>query len=253
MSEAYDDCCTLTVNGRPARVPSIRGIDPLQFGTCYLCGTTIAGESSHDHVPPKQFFPKVFRKANTTGQLEWLPTHLACNKSYQHDEDYFVTTFGLPAAAKTPTGHALGHDIRDRYRDGRQQGLVTKVLSEFVPDSNQKGFESGRTNRIAWKIVRGLHCLRTGQVLPERARITGGFDCAKTQRFLRELEAKMVANGFNDPWEGALPTIFKTKIMVDEKPNLQTYSYILVCWDYVTYFLSFDMSEGQLIEAARSR
>lgn len=31
MSEAYDDCCALTVNGRPERMPTVRGIDPLQF------------------------------------------------------------------------------------------------------------------------------------------------------------------------------------------------------------------------------
>jgi len=247
-----DDCCNLTVTGRPARIPSVRGIDPRRFTTCYLCHEPVKTEPSRDHVPPKQFFPKIFRKANLTDQLEWLPTHRNCNKSYQRDEDYFVTTFGLPAAAKTLTGHALGHDIRDRYRDGRQQGLVAKIFKEFVPDSNQKGFESGRTNRIAWKIVRGLHCLRTGELLPERSRIQGGFDCSKTQRLLHDLEAKMHTHGFNDPWEGALPTIFKTKIMVDETPNMQTYSYLLVCWDYVTYFLSFNMREGQLIETARA-
>jgi hypothetical protein len=243
-----DDCCNLTVTGRPARTPSVRSIDPLHFSTCYLCHEAITRAPSRDHVPPKQFFPKVFRMANTTDQLEWLPTHRDCNKSYQRDEDYFVTTFGLPAAAHTPTGHALGHDIRDRYRGGAQQGLVTKVLHEFVPDSNQKEFDSGRTNRVAWKIVRGLHCLRTGELLPERARVTGGFDCAKTQRLLRDLETAMLANGFNDPWEGALPNILKTKIMVDERQDRRTYSYVLVCWDYVTYFLSFDIRNGKLLE-----
>lgn len=245
----HDDCCNLTVTGRPARIPSVRSIDPRRFTTCYLCREPIKAEPSRDHVPPKQFFPKVFRKANTTDQLEWLPTHRHCNKSYQRDEDYFVTTFGLPAAAHTATGHALGHDIRDRYRGGQQQGLVNKVLSEFIPDSNEKGFDSGRTNRVAWKIVRGLHCLRTGELLPEHARVTGAFDCAKTQRLVRDLDAAMLANGFNDPWEGTLPNIFKTKIMVDEHPHLQTYSYVLVCWDYVTYFLSFNMKDGQLQES----
>jgi hypothetical protein len=245
--DATDDCCTLIVTGRPQRIPSVRKIDPLRFTTCYLCNETISGGSSRDHVPPKQFFPKVFRKANATDHLEWLPTHLRCNKSYQRDEDYFVTTFGLPAAAITGSGHALGHDIRARYRGGEQKGLVNKVLEEFVSGSNQKGFDSGRTNRVAWKIVRGLHCLRTGEVLPERGCIAGGFDCAKTQQLLGAVDAAMLASGFNDPWEGTLPMIFKVKIMVDEHHERQTYSYLLVCWDYLTYFLTFSVRNGSIL------
>lgn len=243
-----DDCCDLIVTGRAAKMPRVRSIDPLRFGTCYLCHQPINAETSRDHVPPKQFFPKVFRKANATDQLEWLPTHRHCNKSYQRDEDYFVTTFGLPATVATGTGHALGHDIRDRYRGGKQQGLVNKVLEEFVPNSNEKRFDSGRTDRIAWKIVRGLHCLRTGELLPEQARVTGAFDCAQTQRLLRDLDAAMLANGFDDPWEGVLPSIFRTKIMVDEHQDRQTYSYMLVCWEYVMYLLSFDIRDGKLLE-----
>lgn len=64
----HDDCCNLTVTGRPVRIPSVRSIDPRRFTTCYLCREPIKAEPSRDHVPPKQFFPKVFRKANTTDQ-----------------------------------------------------------------------------------------------------------------------------------------------------------------------------------------
>lgn len=244
------DCCQLTVTGRPARTPRVRAIDPCTFATCYLCGNTISSDSSHDHVPPKQFFPRVFRNANTTDQLEWLPTHTKCNRSYQPDEDYFVATFGLPAAASTLTGHALGHDIRDRYRTGRQQGLVTKVLNEFVQHTNIKGFDSGRTHRVAWKIARGLHTLRTGQVLPERARVRTNFTCDKTRALTRDLDTKLAANGFHDSWEGLIPNVFKAKILVDEQQAATSYSYVIVCWEYLTYFFLFAIRDGELIESA---
>jgi|ERR1019366_1872983 hypothetical protein len=243
-----DDCCTLTVTGRSAAKPAVRGLNPLTFSTCYLCGKDITGESSRDHVPPKQFFPKVFRKSNAIGELEWLPTHQHCNHSYQIDEDYFVTTFGLPSAVGTPAGHALAHDIRDRYRRGEQQGLVNKVLNEFAPGTNQKAFASSRTHRVAWKIVRGLHCLRTGVILPERATVHGDFTCEKTRPFLRDLDGALLAAGFNDPWEGPVSSIFKARIFVDQGPAVDSYTYVFVCWEYLMYFLSFQMSSGKLLE-----
>src|SRR5947209_15694337 len=116
-----NECCTISITGRPRPAPRTRVINPTTFDICYLCGNALTDDATRDHVPPKQFFPKVFRQANTTNDLEWLPTHHDCNHSYHQDEDYFVTTFGLPAAATTISGHALGHDIRARFLHGRQR------------------------------------------------------------------------------------------------------------------------------------
>lgn len=243
-----DDCCTIKINGRPAPAQRVRAINPTAFELCYLCGELLDAEKTRDHIPPKQFFPKVFRHANTTDQLEWLPTHRDCNRSYQRDEEYFVHTFGLPAAAVTPSGHALGHDIRDRFRKGEQRPLVTIVMNEFEQRSNMKSFQSGRINRVAWKVVRGLHCLRTGELLPERPRIQGGFTCDKTPLVSRDLAVRLHAAGFHDQWEGTLPTIFKSMTLVDEALDRTTYTYFLVCWEYVTYFLIFHMNDGQFIQ-----
>ncbi|HJQ39336.1 MAG TPA: hypothetical protein VKB93_19520, partial [Thermoanaerobaculia bacterium] len=162
----------------------------------------------------------------------------------------FVHTFGLPATPLTTAGYALGHDIRERYFKGQQRPLVTSVMNEFVPRTNTKAFETGRTNRIAWKIVRGLHCLRTGTILPERARIDGGFTCDKTTFLTQELGPRLHAGGFQDEWEGSLPMIFKTMTLIDESPEHTTYTYFLVCWEYLAYFLWFATKDGHLLQTA---
>lgn len=49
---------------------------------CYLCGKVIAeGEEwNRDHVPPQRLFAKSVRQQYSS-QLDWLPTHVACNSA----------------------------------------------------------------------------------------------------------------------------------------------------------------------------
>ena len=67
-------------------------------GLCYLCGQPLVEPVSSDHVPPKQLFARAVRKAHSPHLLT-IPVHDACNKAYQHDEDYFVHTL-MPFARK---------------------------------------------------------------------------------------------------------------------------------------------------------
>jgi hypothetical protein len=102
----HDECSIPVIIGRSVLTPNVCGIHPLRFPTCYLCREALPGETTHDHVPPKQLFQKAFRRANATDQLEWLPTHRSCNWSYQRDETTWPRPGG-PATALTASGHAL--------------------------------------------------------------------------------------------------------------------------------------------------
>jgi hypothetical protein len=55
-----------------------------------------------------------------------------CNKSYQRDEDYFVTAL-MPHARGSYAGSAIYKRALERYRGGGKVGLVRKVLADFDP------------------------------------------------------------------------------------------------------------------------
>lgn len=78
-------------------------------------------------------------------------------------------------------GNELYNHILAKYRRGEGVKLVQKVLAEFetrpgrlVLPGNQvlKRFQGERIRRVAWKIVRGLHFHRTGELLPENLRVS---------------------------------------------------------------------------------
>ena len=130
---------------------------------CYLCGQPQGGKFNHDHVPPKQLSTKKLRNKHNLN-LFWLPTHESCNKSYQHDEDYFVYSL-MPFARGSYSGDALRAKILDDCRHDQQKSLLQKGLREFErrpsglilpPGVVVKRFDGDRIPRVAWKIVRGL-------------------------------------------------------------------------------------------------
>jgi len=144
---------------------------------CYLCGKPIDGKVSKEHVPPKQFFTKVFRKVRSP-KLLTLPSHSDCNKSYQVDEDYFFAALaGLNEEAQLHDW--LIDDVRNKIWRDEADGLRQKILSEFsstmsgiyLPGSLvAKKFDSKRANRVVWKIIRGLCFHHYSQVLPENVK-----------------------------------------------------------------------------------
>jgi len=141
---------------------------------CYLCGKSLSEPTNVDHVPPKQLYVQEIRKKHPLNLLT-IEVHTDCNKSFQHDEDYFVNTLA-PFAQGSYAGSALLRDVFTKHAEGKKRGLVQKVLNEFdhrpsgiiiPPGQVVKRFEGARVHRVAWKIVRGLYFHETGQVLPE--------------------------------------------------------------------------------------
>jgi len=143
---------------------------------CYLCGKRLDKEEgiSYDHVPPKQFYPSAIRK-NANLNLFTLPTHTACNKSYQKDEDYFVNSLG-PLAKGTYAGSELWKDISHQMSRPESKKLILKVLKEFerrpsgiiLPHGKVgKRYDVERTGRVIWKITRGLFFKENNQFLSE--------------------------------------------------------------------------------------
>jgi hypothetical protein len=140
---------------------------------CYLCGEALAEPIDWDHVPPRQLFAKAIRKDHSPNLLT-IPVHAACNKSYQHDEDYFVHTLA-PFGLESYSGKAVLNDALNRGKEGRNVGLLQKVLEEFerhpsgllLPGRKVvKRFESDRMHRVILKIIAGLHFHHSGEVLP---------------------------------------------------------------------------------------
>ncbi len=140
---------------------------------CYLCGQPLAAPTSVDHVPPKQLYAKELRKKHSPN-LRTIEVHAECNKSFQHDEDYFVNTLA-PFARGSYAGTALLQGVREvrgrreaeasRQGFGRVSGHTRRHLASA--GSGGKRFEGDRLHRVAWKIVRGLYFQEFGEVLPE--------------------------------------------------------------------------------------
>jgi hypothetical protein len=138
---------------------------------CYLCGKVIAeGEDwNRDHVPPQRLFAKSVRKQRAV-QLDWLPTHNACNSAYASDEDYFVTA--LVGQHGTEWAKAVFADIRRGVARGQGVGLIKTILGQFGKVTTSDGtmlfaLDANRANRAIWKIVRGLYTLETGRFVPD--------------------------------------------------------------------------------------
>lgn len=153
--------------GRDQR--SRRKLTPDTF--CYLCGKLIAeGEEwNRDHVPPQRLFAKSVRQQHSP-QLDWLPTHVACNSAYRDDEDYFVTA--LVGHHGTAWAKAVMEDIRRGAAKGQGTGVIRTILSQFGKVTTSAGervfaLDTNRANRAIWKIVRGLYTLETGRFLPD--------------------------------------------------------------------------------------
>ena len=125
-------------------------------------------------MPPKQLYTQDIRKLHSPNLLT-IPVHEACNKSYHHDEDYFINTLA-PFAKGSYSGDFLLRDIFKKYSNDVKRSLVQKTLDEFErnpsglilpPNLVAKRFEGARLHRVAWKIMRGLYFHRFSQVLPE--------------------------------------------------------------------------------------
>ena len=142
--------------------------------SCYLCGEEIAEDRTADHVPPKQVYSREIRHQHNPNLLT-LPTHGACNHSFQMDEEYFVHAVA-PLAIGSYSGSSMVREIAGQYDEGRNVPLSKCVFSEFerrpsglvLPSGKiVKRYDGDRVWRVAWKIVRGLYFFEYRLFLPE--------------------------------------------------------------------------------------
>jgi len=149
-------------------------VQRIQPELCYLCGRILDEPVSDDHVPPKQIFAGAVRSRHSPN-LDTVPVHAACNRAFQHDEDYFAATLA-PFAVESYAGRSVVEDQARRLAEGRWVGLMKKIRQEIEPrpsglvlpgDLIVKRYARPRVERVAWKIVRGLYFIQLGGVLPE--------------------------------------------------------------------------------------
>src|SRR4051794_37073186 len=93
---------------------------------CYLCGNPLTEPTSVDHVPPLLFFAKELRRKHNIDKLMTIPVHLACNLSYQFDEEYFVHTL-LPMTRGSEAGDVHHERVRQKMKAGKNVRLVNMV------------------------------------------------------------------------------------------------------------------------------
>jgi hypothetical protein len=142
---------------------------------CYLCGLPLGDDRTGDHVPPKQFFPAAFRRG-AGPQLVTVPSHRSCNKAFQADEDYVVTTLAGFAYPRSEAGRLLWRDVNRNFARPEGQTIGHMILHEFEqrpsglvlpPGKIAKRFDGKRVRRVMWKIARGLYFRENNRVLPE--------------------------------------------------------------------------------------
>lgn len=145
-------------------------------GLCYLCGRPLDGSEpeDRDHVPPAQFFAKAIRRPYKV-QLTVLPTHMACNASFNLDEHYFWHTL-VPMGRGSIAGSAVWNKAVSDYHEGKNVPLVHEVLKQAVDEVPGLDIPTDkvaimvnrpRVDRVIAKIVRGLYFIEHGSVLPQ--------------------------------------------------------------------------------------
>ncbi len=191
-------------------------------------------------MPPKQFYADEIRKTHNPNLLTTL-VHADCNRSYQHDEDYFVNTLA-PFARGSYSGDALLREVFTKYRAGTKRGLVSKVLQEFdrqpsglVPPAHliAKRFEGARVHRVAWKIIRGLYFHHYAEFLPEDT--PSGLQIVPPD----QPPPKEFIIGLPDhPVHGRYPGVFDYKFA--KFPEVHNFHYwAMLLWDRLILIMTF--------------
>jgi len=112
--------------------------------------------------------------------------------------------------------------------------LVARVHAEFVTPLEKK-IDRYRVDRVATKIVRGLHFLRTGRLIPSSTTFYGDMTLFHPDN-LADIDTTLDQIGLPAADEGAFPQVFRMKAVMTE-PGRHTYT--LVFWETVVYVLSF--------------
>ena len=208
---------------------------------CYLCGLPLDGEIDDDHVPPRQFFAKILRK-RFGPQLLTLPTHKACNKIYQPDEDYFITSIGPLVMDASVPGRALWHDISKRIQRPESVGLASLVAKEWDEKYGNiylqngkiaKRFNPDRVWGVIWKITRGLFFYETGRFLPKNTP-----KLFRTQFEVKGAPPDEFSLVCGAPTKGKYKAVFDYRYVVDDKLN--NFNLWAMClWDALIVMVGF--------------
>jgi len=210
---------------------------------CYLCGSPLVRDAEvidDDHVPPKQIYPKNFRKAHNANKLLTLPVHRRCNKSYQKDEDYFVNSIGILAQGSR-AGDGIWKDIVQQYERPEGKRLGQMIVKEFDKRPSglylpkgliAKRFNPRRMWRVVWKITRGLFFKEYGRFLP-----------GNTSRLYEIMYADNTPGSPFDavigrPSRGQYPVVFDYKYLaVPEVHNFHLWA--MLFWDKIIKLVAF--------------
>ena len=208
---------------------------------CYLCGELLDQKNiSDEHIPPRQIYARDIRKNHDLSRLITLPTHKACNQSYQKDEDYFVVSLA-PFVVGSYTGRAVFDDILQQLKREEGRRLFQKSLDEFgkviLPNGWMvKGLDPVRIPRIFWKIIRGLFFFETKRFLPEN---TPWFINVFGESFLQE-SPPLFSYVRNTPSRGKYTGAFDykyNKISVADQCHLWLWA--MLFWDSIICMIGF--------------
>jgi hypothetical protein len=211
---------------------------------CYLCGESLEDTINSDHIPPKLFFAPSIRQRYNLDKLLTAKVHQQCNQSYRMDEEYLVYTL-MAYIRGSEAGLALYNYILAKYKRGDNVALVQQVLAEFerypsglyLPGGQLlQRRDGGRIRRVAWKIVRGLHFHRTGEVLRQDLVVS----CTVTTHDDEKPPDHFIA--FRDlpenPELGHYPGVFAYRFQIF--PELKNGHYwALLLWDRIIVTVAF--------------
>ena len=219
-----------------ARIKNDRRVKKVATTTCYLCGKPLIPPINADHPVMQQLFAPEIRRTHNLAKLITLDVHRACNTAYKADEDYFVRSL-MPFARGSVAGNAIYAKVLGDFRAGKQVPLTKMVLNEFDEKPSGiilsggkviKRFRGQRIRRIAWKMVRGLHLLHTGVVLPEH------WETVSVQLYPGDTPPPEDVRAFINfaPSRGTYPGVFDYKF---DKFNLpggrELHYWLLLLWD----------------------
>lgn len=139
---------------------------------CAYCGSS--DRITRDHIPPKGLFP-----TPRPSDLITVPACYVCNKGFELDDEYFVTSIGLrDGVRKTREGKQfVGKVMRSLQRPAAAKfaGMIASQIQfadAAAPHLNlppgTQGFvmDAIRLRRTAERITKGLLFNQTGKSLP---------------------------------------------------------------------------------------
>jgi len=204
---------------------------------CHLCGNPIAKEDSSDeHLPPKQFFPKEIRIQENLNLLT-IPSHRECNESYSKDEEYFyLSLYPIVRESKSPISDVVHSDLKNKTKKEPQKRFVRTLLKNFstrteggvyLPKGKYEySIDECRNQKVILKITQGLFFHHNQMFLP----------IEKIKHVDMCLDEDEVFEVFKISWRGSVLTyrckqVFSYKYFFDENRHYWT----LLFWDAVMF------------------